>query len=94
MDVAECINGRGETHMVTHGPGCHYCGEIPTNPFETMRSALLAIQELHPIEETGVEYHGVKEVWCPTCRDHAPCPTRKLADKGLGGWTECVTARN
>ena len=50
-----------------------------------MRAALVAIQELHPIEETGVEYHGIKEVWCPTCREHAPCPTRKLADEGLGG---------
>ncbi|WP_440102427.1 hypothetical protein [Glutamicibacter mishrai] len=49
-----------------------------------MRTALEAIQEQHPIEETGVEYHGVKEVWCPTCRDHAPCPTRRLADQGLG----------
>lgn len=48
-----------------------------------MRTALVAVQELHPIEDTGVEYHGVKEVWCPTCRDHAPCPTRKLADEAL-----------
>lgn len=48
-----------------------------------MRTALEQIQELHPIEETGVEYHGVKEVWCPTCRDYAPCETRKLADAGL-----------
>lgn len=49
-----------------------------------MRAALEAIQEQHPTEETGVEYHGVKEVWCPTCRYHAPCPTRRLADQGLG----------
>ena len=48
-----------------------------------LRAALVAIQELHPIEETGVEYHGVKEVWCPTCQDHAPCKTRQLADETL-----------
>lgn len=48
-----------------------------------MRAALVAIQELHPVEETGVEGHGVKEVWCPTCQDYAPCNTRRLADDAL-----------
>ena len=49
-----------------------------------MVAGLREIQELHPIEETGVEANGVKEVYCPTCRDHAPCETRWSADKALG----------
>lgn len=91
MDVAECINGRGENHVVTHGPECFYCGQIPTKPFETMRTALEAIQELHKpqlVEDffnaiDGSSANRWKRV-CVSCDfDDYPCATRKLADEGL-----------
>ena len=82
MNVAECINGRGENHMVTHGPECFYCGQIPTKPFEPLRAALVAIQELHkPILEDG---HPIGCWRCDWEQDGQwPCSTRRLADDAL-----------
>lgn len=47
-----------------------------------MRSALVAIQELHhPNSDYGYP------MMCRNCAHGWPCPSRKLADEGLGGET-------
>lgn len=82
MDVAECINGRGENHMVTHGPECFYCGQIPTKPFEPLRAALVAIQELHkPMKEWVSDREYL--LFCAHDLAEYPCETRRLADESL-----------
>lgn len=88
--MSKCISNHGEfsEHEVTEGV-CEFCGAVALD-YDEMRAALEQIQEMHPIEETGVEGHGVKEVWCPTCREHAPCETRKLADEASGGGTNGI----
>ena len=48
-----------------------------------MRTALEQIQELHTKRKIvdGRSY----AVFCDNCKFNWPCPTRKLADEGLGG---------
>ncbi|MFJ2619712.1 hypothetical protein [Glutamicibacter sp. NPDC087344] len=47
--MSKCISAHGEysEHTFTHDPECDYCGEPLPNRVETMRTALVAIQELH-----------------------------------------------
>lgn len=100
MDVSKCISVHGEfsEHEYTgQNPTCDYCGQvsemIAVDQLQTMRTALVAIQELHGrqlIHLPSWDPHGHPEyresTRCKTCGSaENPCATRRLADDALGG---------
>ncbi|ALQ30091.1 hypothetical protein AA310_12390 [Arthrobacter sp. YC-RL1] len=100
--MSKCISVHGEfsEHEYTgQNPTCDYCGQvsemIAVDQLQTMRTALVAIQELHhpAITLKGWDADGkeITEWVCKYCTSIAekgtyfafPCATRRLADDAL-----------
>lgn len=75
--------------MITHGPECFYCGKIPPSTTDTLRAALVAIQELHKQVWTPEPFPGgyICEL-CDIPLGEDPCATWVLADDALGNTGE------
>ena len=50
-----------------------------------LRAALTVNAKLH--KEQVHEHRGAEDRFCAYCLESWPCPTRRLADEGLGGET-------
>ena len=46
-------------------------------------SKVEAVLVTHEREVTGVAAEGMKEAWCPECRQHWPCGTAKAINNAL-----------
>ena len=84
--MSKCISNHGEfsEHEVSNGV-CEFCGAVEMD-YDNLRAALVAVQELHKPVREWPSYREYVLI-CGVCKVYAPCPTRRLADEGLGGET-------